>query len=696
MDHSPNMNSSEIKDLIDRYGEHLYTVYDLDSGGIVYDAKIISTEKLDSVLKALKEIKVFPREQTIQGEHILFTQFQNNWILVRKSYHIPAPKSKLLENVFDLSKDIIAVFDYRGIFKLVNQAVTQILGYTPDQMEGRHYSEFLHPSESFKPLNNLIEEGLNEGSQVGVETIFSDVHQSRVFLEWTVQIQPEEKQFYCIARDITSFKLKEKQIFEQRERVLRVLETIDDAFLFLDPEGRFLYVNDKAKELLKLPKAAEGQRLWDLIPQAKDSILYSRFQNAFEKQQGDQFEFFNPDINKWLEVIANYSKFGLIVYFKDLSQKREADEVMQVAYQRYKLLNRVTQDAIWDWDLEKNTLFWNDNFKFVFGYEPSSNQSFQQWEDNIHPDDRKRVVDSLNQAAEKGDREIWIEEYRFKKSSGEYLYILDQGFAVKNSDGKVIKMIGAMRDITAVKLNEENLARLNQELLQRTKRLEEFSYITSHNLRGNLSNFLGLLELLDRKDLGAEDNALFINKMDEAAHSMNETLSELLDILVIQSDANIVIENIHLPSLLKKVIGGLNYLTSSSRADIQIELNGVESIDSNPVYIESIFHNLISNALKYKSPKRLPIIQVRLSKHADHYEIIVKDNGMGMDIERNKDRLFGMYQRFHQAQLGKGLGLYLVKSQVTALNGTIQVQSEVGQGTTFTISLPITHHPHES
>ena len=686
--------SSETKNLLisqlkERYKESLYAIYDTRSNNLVYNAEIVSNEKIAKICELIPSIETFPREEKVSNELILFTEFEEKWVLIRKSYSLDIPRPKLLKNVFDLSKDIIAVFDYRGIFKLVNNAVENVLGYTPNQLEGKHYSQFLHDEEKQKPLNTLISEGLTESNQVGVETIFKDVQGRKVYLEWTVQLQPDEKQFYCIARDITSFKLNEKQVHEQRQRVLKVLETIDDPFLFLDPDGYFLYVNDKAKELLQFPEECEGLRLWDVIPESKDSIIYQRFQEAFQNKHGEQFEFFNPDINKWLEVNANYSKFGLIVYFKDLSKKREADEVMQVAYQRYKLLNRVTQDAIWDWDLEKNSLYWNDNFKIVFGYEPSENKSFEQWEDNIHPDDRERVVNSITKVAEKGDRDIWTEEYRFRKSTGEYLYIFDQGFVVKNSTGKVIKMIGAMRDITAVKLNEENLARLNQELLQRTKRLEEFGYITSHNLRGNLSNFLGLLELLDRENLGTEENLLFVEKMDQAAQSMNETLSELLDILVIQSDSKIVIEDVHIPSILNKVLGGVSYLVNSTRAQIHIELNEIENIASNPVYLESIFHNLISNALKYKSPKRIPTIDISLVKKIDHYEISVRDNGLGMDIERHKDRLFRMYQRFHQTQLGKGLGLYLVKSQVTALQGNISVQSEIGKGTTFTLSLPI-------
>ena len=691
MNSSHEIKSAQLQELHERYGEYLYAIYSSEDHRVVYDSKQLPSEQLEFIAAQIPNIEVFPREKIVEGENILFTIYQEHWVLIRRNYNPEIPKPKLLENIFDLSKDIIAVFDYRGIFKLVNSATKNILGYSPEYLMGRHYTEFLHPSEKSNTLYSLISESLEDSDQVGVETIFQDKNQSKVYLEWTVQIQPDEKLFYCIARDITSFKVREEQIHEQRERVLKVLETIDDVFLFLNPNGDFLYVNKKAKELLQLPDEIEGYNLWDLFPKSRRSILYEKFQNVFKNRQSEQFEFFNPDINKWLEVSTNFSRFGLIVYFKDLSQKREADEVMQVAYQRYKLLNRVTQDAIWDWDLENNTLFWNDNFKLVFGFQPNKKNSFEQWENSIHPEDRERVINSLQQAVKMGNRDIWMEEYRFKKSTGEYLYIVDQGFAVKNTEGKVIKMIGAMRDMTAIKLNEENLAKLNQELLQRTKRLEEFSYITSHNLRGNLSNFLGLLELIDRDKIGGQDNQVFIEKMDEAANSMNETLSELLDILVIQSDSNLLIESIHLPSILKKVLGGLSYLTSSTRADIRIELNDIETIDSNPVYLESIFYNLISNALKYKSPKRIPIVEITLDKKQDHYEISVRDNGMGMDIERHKDRIFGMYQRFHQAQLGKGLGLYLVKSQATALKGNISVHSEVGAGTEFRLSLPINY-----
>lgn len=677
--------------LHEKYPNDLVCAFDPNTNGLLFSNGNFPDHLIQKVIKNILGDDRLPREIVIDSEKLILSTYfsdEKEIIICRTKDIVSIPKQNLYQNIFHLSKDIIAVIDYRGIFQIVNDSVEKILGYKNVEVEGFHYASFLHDDERSVDIRKLVSEELNYADQVGVETSFRHKNGEKVFLEWTVHHQIENKLFYCIGRDITPFKLKEKQVSEQRERVLKVLETIQDAFLFIGPDGKLVYINNRAQDLLNIPTRSVGKRIWEQIPKSKDSMLFQRFQEAFEKKSGAHFEFFNPDVNKWLEVTAHFSEFGLIVYFKDLSDKRKADEVMRVSYQRYKLLNRVTQDAIWDWDVANNVLFWNDNFKTVFGYQPSENRSFDQWSDNIHPEDRERVVESLRKTAEIANRDVWVEEYRFRKSSGEYMHILDQGFVMKNSSGEVVKMIGAMRDITPHKLNEENQVRLNRELLKRNQRLEEFTYITSHNLRGNLSNFMGLLQILNREELGGTENRMFVEKMDEAAQSMNETLSELLDVLVIQNDTEVKLERIHLPTLLKKVIGGLSFQITTTRGNVRTHFAEVEEINSNPVYLESILYNLISNALKYKSPRRIPEIDIHVVEGADYWEFKISDNGLGIDLSRHKNRLFGMYQRFHQSQSGKGLGLYLVKSQISALRGHIEVQSELGQGTSFIFTLP--------
>lgn len=106
-----------------------------------------------------------------------------------------------------------------------------------------------------------------------------------------------------------------------------------------------------------------------------------------------------------------------------------------------------------------------------------------------------------------------------------------------------------------------------------------------------------------------------------------------------------------------------------------------------PAYIDSLFFNLLSNAIKYRDPERDPIITISAKRKNKEVEICIEDNGLGIDIELHKDRLFGMYKTFHKHKDSKGIGLYITKNQVEAMNGTIKVESTVGKGTKFLISL---------
>ena len=122
-------------------------------------------------------------------------------------------------------------------------------------------------------------------------------------------------------------------------------------------------------------------------------------------------------------------------------------------------------------------------------------------------------------------------------------------------------------------------------------------------------------------------------------------------------------------------------------ATIKDDFSEVQSVHFNNAYMESIFLNLVTNSLRYAHPQRYPVITLKTSINPDgSSKLVYSDNGIGMDIERVKNKIFGLYQRFHENPEGKGMGLYLVHSQVTALGGKIEVDSEEGIGTTFTIT----------
>lgn len=233
----------------------------------------------------------------------------------------------------------------------------------------------------------------------------------------------------------------------------------------------------------------------------------------------------------------------------------------------------------------------------------------------------------------------------------------------------------------------EELVHTNLELVKQNNQLEQFGYIIAHNLRGPVARILGLSNLITRHYDPKNDQEI-IDQLHGSAEELDTIIYDLNGILDIKKGVHSAYNEVLLPERLEKVKSILKDKIAESNAVIEQDLQ-VKTIHAIPAYIESIFYNLISNAIKYRSLERTPLIQVKTFLENDFIIITVQDNGMGIDLQKSKTKVFTLYQRFHHHVEGKGLGLFLVKTQVEALSGTIQIESQVDVGTTFRISIPL-------
>ena len=167
---------------------------------------------------------------------------------------------------------------------------------------------------------------------------------------------------------------------------------------------------------------------------------------------------------------------------------------------------------------------------------------------------------------------------------------------------------------------------------------------------------------------------------------LNETISDLVKVIVIRDNPSIHKEAVLLKDVFENVFSQLDFLIGINKPIIKINFEKVDFFNTNKAYLESILLNLLTNSLKYKSNNHKLKINITATKDGDNVIMIFNDNGIGIDLLRNRDKIFGLYQRFHNHADSKGLGLYLVKSQVESLGGSISVESEVDKGTTFTIT----------
>lgn len=258
---------------------------------------------------------------------------------------------------------------------------------------------------------------------------------------------------------------------------------------------------------------------------------------------------------------------------------------------------------------------------------------------------------------------------------------------ITNKDNEHSHWISIQRDISKEKEREKEREQLISELTQNNKDLKQFSYITSHNLRAPLSNLTGLLNLIE--DIPVEDAELkeIINGFSKSTNQLNETINDLVKVIIIKDSPSIDKEQVLIQDVFENIFNQLSFLISAKKPIIKMDFDKAETIFANKSYFESILLNLMTNSLKYKDAVRKLKIEISSKSKENNTIITFKDNGIGIDLERNKEKIFGLYQRFHDYADSKGLGLYLVKSQVESMGGTISVESEVGKGTSFIITL---------
>ncbi len=257
---------------------------------------------------------------------------------------------------------------------------------------------------------------------------------------------------------------------------------------------------------------------------------------------------------------------------------------------------------------------------------------------------------------------------------------------VLGNTNTVLGVIISERDITRKKLLELQEKKITADLIQRNSDLEQFAYIVSHNLRGPVATILGISELVSDKNLHEEEKNYFMDGLISSVKKLDEVIIDLNHIIHAKTTINEKREWVSFSQLVADVSASLQFIANDDSLNIRHDFAEAEGMETIKSYMHSIFYNLVSNSIKYRQPTGPLAIEVSSRKTQGKLELVFKDNGMGIDLKKKGDQLFGLYKRFHTTLAeGKGMGLFMVKTQVETLGGKISVDSEVSVGTEFII-----------
>lgn len=301
----------------------------------------------------------------------------------------------------------------------------------------------------------------------------------------------------------------------------------------------------------------------------------------------------------------------------------------------------------------------------------------------IHSDDREQVTDQLMEVCRRQNAIVTF-QFRHLAKSASYRWVKGT-FTNLLHEPHIAAIVVKFTDITASQAYKQELENAISDLNKRNLDLNQFVYIISHNLRTPLSNLIGLIDILELEQLD-DYNKGIVDLFKSSTDRLNETIFELTQILSLKSNQSVKISHVNIRQIFEKVCHSFNKQISQLNASVTASFN-CESILFNKSYMESIFLNLLSNAIKYRHQDRRLEIDIALQKD-EHKNCILtfSDNGLGIDLESNKDLLFGLHQRFHNHVKGNGVGLFITKSQIMSLGGKIEVSSTVDQGTQFKIT----------
>jgi PAS domain S-box-containing protein len=729
--------------------------------------------------------------------------------------------------VANFTNNLVIIVDDTGRISWVNNAFVNTMQYTIDEIIGKRPSEFIHGPLSDLNTAARIKEAIKNKQAFKEEIIHYTKSQTPVwiFAEGQPVFDFKNKliRYIIIETDITNQKQQQEQLNRSESELHAFFNSSGSLLVLLDTELNVTAFNNKAQLALEeiLHSTIQiGKPILELLPNEVKETFKHFAAEALAGRGTENREAKLPGHGSWwnMRYLPLYNSFGEIFGASftaiDITDRIKKEMLLVESEKRYSLVTQATFDAIWDWDIQQNTLYRGEGFFTLFGYETGTLKNDPStWDNLIHPDDFKRVVADFQKILD-SDTTNWIEEYQFLKSNGSYAFVRDKAIIIRDETGKAIRMVGAMQDITADVLKEQQLkiyeyaikktsdavvitsaqlpnssdvkitfvndafvkmtgysfeevlgksprilqgpltdkneilrlknAIINwlpceietinytkngeafwvnistvpvadesgwfthwiaiqkdmtdrrkqmeerelmiEELTKNNRELKQFSYITSHNLRAPLTNMIGIFNLLDLSVITDNKMLQLMDGLKVSTIKLNETLNDLIKVLIVKENVHIELEDVSFNNAFNKAVSSVSKILANSNAIIDIDFSQVSSVRFSNMYMESIFFNLLTNAIKFQHPGNRPEIKIKTTFKNNIVELHISDNGVGMDWQKVKNKIFGLYQKFHNNQDSKGIGLYLVHSQVNALGGSIKLHTELDKGSTFTIS----------
>lgn len=607
--------------------------------------------------------------------------------------------------------DAFYSLDKNWQFSYINSEAERLLERNRDDLIGKNiWTEF--PEAVGTTFESCYRKAAEGGSKVSFEEYYAPLN------NWfRVNAYPSPEGVNVYFQNISEQRRGEDQLRLMEACVARMndLIVITEAEPIDEPGPKILYVNDafvtrtgysREEVIGRSPRLLQG-------PNTRGDEL-DRIKTAMRRWQPVRAELINYTKDGqefWLEldIFPIADKTGWFTHWasveRDVTERKKIEEKLFDSEHRFKLIAKATADTIWDWNLLDDKLWWSDGIQTLFGYhvdelEPDSHS----WTSRIHPDDVDYVVAGITRAIE-SDTNNWVEEYRFRRSDGNYANVVDRGFVIRAENGHAIRMVGGLTDITQAKKIEMELKQLEE--IKRSQQVAElanqakssFLATMSHEIRTPISGVIGMVDVLHQTSLQGYQIEM-VDIIRDSANSLLSIIDDILDFSKIESGRlELEAVRISLEQNVEKVCALLDSMAMGKNVELSLSTDTKlpEFVIGDELRLRQILINLVNNAIKFSSrADHHGQVRVSANLHAVNdnkivVEFAVSDNGIGMS-EQTVGRLFTPFMQADTSTTrhygGTGLGLTITRHLVELMQGEIVVESRLDIGSVFKVRIP--------
>lgn len=436
--------------------------------------------------------------------------------------------SKLLElqvrEILDSISDAFYALDKNWKFTYFNKEAENLLLKKADDVLGKNIWE-LFPASADTPIREIYQRVARTKKKESFEYYYPGDG------KWyEINAYPSQEGISAYFRNIDERKQAAEKLDRAYQEKINILESIGDAFFHVNKDWVVTYWNRETEKLLGRERdAIIGKNLWVEYPDIIDTGFYRQYNQAMETQENLDFEEFYPTLHMWIEVRVYPSPNGLSVYFKDITQRKESEMRLLQSNERFEKVTEATHDVIWDWDILNDTHYLGAGFNKLFGYQIEKiTATLESWSKHIHPKDRESVLQSIYLAIDSLEQSNWIAEYRYQKSDGTFADVIDRGIILRDENGKPIRMVGAMNDITERKNFEISRNKYVRQIEAQNKKLKNIAWTQSHIVRAPLARMLGIMNVIEESDKSLDDTLMWLKHLRESANELDEIIKNMI------------------------------------------------------------------------------------------------------------------------------------------------------------------------